>query len=133
MRTKQDQEEICKVFNLSQKVVEKHNQLGCVFNLLHAGASYLRVHHGGFGAVGVSNKYGSRPYARYHIFWALKEIGKLPNPDPSDTELWDEEAEAKQFITVDPAFKAARGGLRKQAQGWANPKVEAERRSVRLR
>jgi alpha-1,3-glucan synthase len=124
MRTKQEQEEICKVFNLSQKVVEKYIQFGGVFNLLHAGASYLRVHQGGFGAVGVSNKYGSRSYARYPIFWALKEIGKLPNPDPSDTEPWDEEAEAKQVITVDPAFEAARGGLRKQAQEWANLKVD---------
>jgi alpha-1,3-glucan synthase len=124
MRTKQEQEEICKVFNLSQKVVEKYIQFGGVFNLLHAGASYLRVHQGGFGAVGVSNKYGSRSYARYPIFWALKEIGKLPNPDPSDTEPWDEEAEAKQVITVDPAFEAARGDLRKQAQEWANLKVD---------
>lgn len=124
MRTKQEQEEICKVFNLSQKVVERYIQFGGVFNLLHAGASYLRVHQGGFGAVGVSNKYGSRSYARYPIFWALKEIGKLPNPDPSDTEPWDEEAEAKQVITVDPAFEAARGDLRKQAQEWANLKVD---------
>jgi alpha-1,3-glucan synthase len=124
MRTKQEQEEICKVFNLSQKVIEKYVQFGGVFNLLHAGASYLRVHQGGFGAVGVSNKYGSRSYARYPIFWALKEIGKLPNPDPSDTEPWDEEAEAKQVITVDPGFEAARGDLRKQAQEWANLKVD---------
>jgi alpha-1,3-glucan synthase len=51
-----------------------------VFNLLHAGASYLRIHQKGFGAVGVSNKYGPRSYARYPIFWGLKEIGKLPNP-----------------------------------------------------
>lgn len=124
MRTKQEQEEICKAFNLSQKIVEKYVQFGGVFNLLHAGASYLRVHQGGFGAVGVSNKYGSRSYARYPIFWALKEIGKLPNPDPTDTEPWDEEAEAKQVITIDPAMEAARGDLRKQAQEWANLTVD---------
>lgn len=124
MRTKQESEEICKAFNLSQKIVEKYVQFGGVFNLLHAGASYLRVHQNGFGAVGVSNKYGSRSYARYPIFWALKEIGKLPNPDPSDTEPWDEEAEAKQVITVDPTFEAARGDLRKQAQEWANLEVD---------
>jgi alpha-1,3-glucan synthase len=46
----------------------------------------------------------------------LREIGKLPNPDPSDTEPWDEAAEAKKSITVDPEFEAARGDLRKQAQ-----------------
>jgi alpha-1,3-glucan synthase len=124
MRTKQEQEEICKAFNLSQKIVEKYVQFGGVFNLLHAGASYLRVHQGGFGAVGVSNKYGARSYARYPIFWALKEIGKLPNPDPSDTEPWDEEAEARQVIKVDPAFERARGDLRRQAQEWANLKVD---------
>jgi alpha-1,3-glucan synthase len=124
MRTKKEQEEICKAFNLSHDIVERYIQFGGVFNLLHAGASYLRVHQGGFGAVGVSNKYGSRSYARYPIFWALKHIGKLPNPDPSDTEPWDEAAEAKQVITVDPAFEAARGDLRKQAQEWANLTVD---------
>ena len=120
-----------------------------VFNLLHAGASYLRVHQKGFGAVGVSNKYGPRSYARYPIFWSLGEIGKLPNPDPSDTyvylrrerpsktyantcnaisEPWDPEAEAKQVITVDQAYEASRGDLRRQAQEWAgldvNPNAE---------
>jgi alpha-1,3-glucan synthase len=54
----------------------------------------------------------------------LKHIGKLPNPDPSDTEPWDEAAEAKQVITVDAAFEAARGDLRKQAQEWANLAVD---------
>jgi alpha-1,3-glucan synthase len=54
----------------------------------------------------------------------LKHIGKLPNPDPSDTEPWDEAAEAKQVITIDPAFEAARGDLRKQAQQWANLTVD---------
>lgn len=124
MRTKQEQEEICKAFNLNQDTVESYIQFGGVFNLLHAAASYLRLHQGGFGAVGVSNKYGSRSYARYPIFWALKHIGKLPNPDPSDTEPWDEIAEANQVITVGPAFEAARGDLRKQAQEWANLKVD---------
>jgi alpha-1,3-glucan synthase len=58
----------------------KYVQFGEVFNLLHAGASYLRVHQKGFGAVGVSNKYGARSYARYPIFWGLKEIGKVRLP-----------------------------------------------------
>jgi alpha-1,3-glucan synthase len=76
----------------------------------------------------VSNKYGARSYARYPIFWGLKEIGKLPNPDPSDTDPWDREAEARQIITVDPAYEASRGDLRRQAQEWAgldvNPNAE---------
>lgn len=54
-----------------------------VFNLLHAGASYLRIHQEGFGAVGVSRKYGDRSFARYPIFWGLKKVGQLPNPDPT--------------------------------------------------
>lgn len=54
-----------------------------VFNLLHAGASYLRIHQQGFGAVGVSKKYGDRSFARYPIFWGLKKVGQLPNPDPT--------------------------------------------------
>lgn len=48
-------------------------QFGEVFNLLHAGASYLRVHQKGFGAVGVSKKYGVRSFARYPIFWGLSK------------------------------------------------------------
>ena len=95
--------------------------------VLHAGASYLRVHQRGFGAVGVSKKYGARSYARYPIFWGLKEIGNLPNPDPTDTAPLDPEAENRPIV-VDPAYEAARGDLRRQAQEWAhldvNPNAE---------
>lgn len=58
-----------------------------VFNLLHAGASYLRIHQQGFGAVGVSKKYGDRSFARYPIFWGLKKVGQLPNPDPTVSKM----------------------------------------------
>ena len=54
MRTSKESEEVCRIYNLSKQVVAKYVQFGSVFNLLHAGASYLRVHQGGFGAVGVS-------------------------------------------------------------------------------
>lgn len=124
MRTPEERKEVCEVYNLEQSVVESYVQFGEVFNLLHAGASYLRVHQKGFGAVGVSNKYGERSYARYPIFWGLKEIGKLPNPDPSDTDPWDREAEANQVIKVDPEFEASRGELRRQAQEWAQLDVD---------
>lgn len=77
MRTPKECEEISKVFNLDMSTVETYVQFGEVFNLLHAAASYLRVHQKGFGAVGVSNKYGERSYARYPIFWGLKRIGKV--------------------------------------------------------
>jgi alpha-1,3-glucan synthase len=128
MRTKQEVEEVCSVFNLSTELVQRYVQFGEVFNLLHAGASYLRIHQQGFGAVGVSKKYGKRSYARYPIFWGLKKVGKLPNPDPSDTGEWDKKLPKESDITVDPEFEAARPELKRQAQEWAgleqNPKAE---------
>ena len=124
LRDEKELEEISKVFNLDVAIIRKYVQFGEVFNLLHAGASYLRVHQHGFGAVGVSNKYGDRSYARYPIFWGLKEIGKLPNPDPSDTEPWDPEAEAHQVIQVDQTYESSRGDHRRQAQKWAGLKVD---------
>jgi alpha-1,3-glucan synthase len=65
MRTADERNEVARVFNLPPKVVKQYIQYGSVFNLLHAGASYLRIHQSGFGAVGVSKKYGDRSYARY--------------------------------------------------------------------
>lgn len=50
--------------------------------------------------------------------WGLRHIGRLPNPDPSDTEPWNP-TEAKQVIEVGPAFEFCRGVLRQQAQEWA--------------
>lgn len=118
MRTKKERNEVCSVFNLPLEVVQKYVQFGEVFNLLHAGASYLRVHQQGFGAVGVSKKYGKRSYARYPIFWGLKKVGQLPNPDPSDTAAWDRDFKETD-IRVDPAFEDARPELKRQAQEWA--------------
>ena len=65
MRTDQESDEVSRVYNLDKDTIEKYVQFGEVFNLLHAGVSYLRVHQKGFGAVGVSNKYGARSFARY--------------------------------------------------------------------
>lgn len=119
MRTQKEREEVCSVFNLDMEVAAKYVQFGEVFNLLHAGASYLRVHQQGFGAVGVSKKYGKRSYARYPIFWGLKKIGNLPNPDPSDTGEWNKELPKDTDIRVDPEFEANRTELKRQAQEWA--------------
>lgn len=127
--TKEEKEEVCKVFNLDQKVVERFVQFGEVFNLLHAGASYLREFQHGFGAVGVSKKYGKRSFARYPIFWGLSKIGSLPNPDPSDTAEWSPELEAAsqaEKVHVDNEFEAKRAGLRRQAQEWAGLKQDAD-------
>ncbi|KAJ5420316.1 hypothetical protein N7465_002835 [Penicillium sp. CMV-2018d] len=119
MRTLKEKEEVCSVFNLDEEVARRYVQFGEVFNLLHAGASYLRVHQQGFGAVGVSKKYGKRSYARYPIFWGLHKVGNLPNPDPSDVGEWTKEPTKEADITVDPTYEASRGELKRQAQEWA--------------
>ncbi|KAF2024252.1 hypothetical protein EK21DRAFT_94225 [Setomelanomma holmii] len=127
MRTPKECDEVCRVCNLEPSIVEKYIQFGEVFNLLHAGASHLRVHQRGFGAVGVSKKYGKQSYARYPIFWGVKEVGRLPNPDLSDTAPWEPEKE-NEVIAVDRDYEASRGDLRIQAQKWAeleeDPKAE---------
>ncbi|KAL1865860.1 Cell wall alpha-1,3-glucan synthase ags1 [Diaporthe australafricana] len=125
MRTSEENKEVCSVFNLDQEVVKQYVQFGSVFNLLHAGASYLRVHQKGFGAVGVSKKYGDRSYARYPIFWGLSKIGQLPNPDPSDTAEWNsDEQDNMAKPTIDEEFEAKRGELRQQAQEWAGLEID---------
>ena len=128
MRTTKEVLEVCRVYNLDPEVVERYVQFGDVFNLLHAGSSYLRIHQKGFGAVGVSRKYGKRSYARYPIFWGLNKVGKLPNPDPTDLDEWDGKAPKEEDVQIDQSFEAARADLKRQAQEWAgldqNPKAD---------
>ncbi|KAJ5202082.1 uncharacterized protein N7498_006745 [Penicillium cinerascens] len=119
MRTQKERREVCSVFNLEEDIARRYVQFGEVFNLLHAGASYLRVQQQGFGAVGVSKKYGKRSYARYPIFWGLRKVGNLPNPDPSDVGEWTKQPIKDEDITVDPEYEAGRGELKRQAQEWA--------------
>ncbi|KAH8908249.1 hypothetical protein BR93DRAFT_895934 [Coniochaeta sp. PMI_546] len=124
MRNPEESKEVCEVFNLDPEIVKEYVQFGSVFNLLHAGASYLRVHQKGFGAVGVSKKYGDRSYARYPIFWGLSKIGQLPNPDPSDTAEWSRDEEVKkEDVVIDQEAESKRGDLRRQAQEWAGLEV----------
>ena len=126
MRTKEERDEVCNIYNLDSEKVQGYVQFGEVFNLLHAGASYLRVHQKGFGAVGVSTKYGKRSYARYPIFWGLKGVGALPNPDPSDTAPWQrgEDSSSSIDVPVNAEFEAKRAGLRMEAQKWAGLKID---------
>ena len=119
MRTPKECKEVCEVYNVSPHVARKYVQYGEVFNLLHAGASYLRVHQRGFGAVGVSAKYGKRSLARYPIFWGLAKIGKLPNPDPTDTGDFTGAISKDEDVPVDQEFEAGRAELKRQAQEWA--------------
>ena len=127
MRNPEESKEVCEVFNLDPEIVKEYVQFGSVFNLLHAGASYLRVHQKGFGAVGVSKKYGDRSYARYPIFWGLSKVGQLPNPDPSDTAEWSRDEEVKEKdVVIDFEAESKRGDLRKQAQEWAGLEVNPD-------
>ncbi|KAJ5324842.1 hypothetical protein N7476_003442 [Penicillium atrosanguineum] len=119
MRTQNEKTEVCSVYNLDMDVVTRYVQFGEIFNLLHAGATYLRLHQQGFGAVGVSKKYGKRSYARYPIFWGLRKLGNLPNPDPSDTGEWNKDLPKENEISVDSAFEIGRKELKRQAQEWA--------------
>lgn len=121
-----DLDEICRTFNLGKDIVQKYVQFGEVFNLLHAGVSYLRLHQRGFGAVGVSEKYGKRSFARYPIFWGLTKVGSLPNPDPTDTAPWSKDDRLPESVTIDSDSEAQRGMLRTQAQEWAGLKVDPD-------
>jgi alpha-1,3-glucan synthase len=67
--------------------------------------------------VGVSKKYSKRTLARYPIFWGLKKIGSLPNPDPSDLANLDEGVTTD--FQVDPVFESGRALFKQQAQAWA--------------
>jgi alpha-1,3-glucan synthase len=53
-------ESMSTIFNLDVSIVNRYIRFGDVFNLLHAGVSYLRDHQDGSGVVGVSDKYSQR-------------------------------------------------------------------------
>ena len=124
LRSTTEIDQTSRIYNLDQDIVKKYVQFGDVFNLLHAAASYLRIHQKGFGAVGVSKKYGKRSFARYPILWGLKEVGHLPNPDPSDTAEWDKALPKYKNIVIDSELERNRGSLRCQAQEWAGLKQD---------
>lgn len=126
LRSAQEMREISMMFNLPKDVIKTYVQFGEVFNLLHAGASYLRLHQRGFGAVGVSKKYGSRALKRYPIFWGLSSIGPLPNPDPADMDAWDGVLPDPESVPLDEKAESARGDLRVQAQKWAGLDVNPD-------
>lgn len=126
IRTPTEFDEVCRIYNLKPEVVSEYVQFGEVFNLLHAGASYLRVWQKGFGAAGVSTKYGKRSFARYPILWGLHKVAGLPNPDPTDTEDWDKQPLNLKDIPIDETFEASRGDLKRQAQEWAELKTDPD-------
>lgn len=125
LRTPEERDEVCAVYNLSPRICQKYVQFGNVFNLLHGAVSFLRIHQKGFGAVGVSTKYGKRSWARYPIFWGLKKIGKLPNPDPTDTGDIGAPVVKNGKVLPNDEFEANRKNLKRDAQEWAGLKVDS--------
>lgn len=125
LRRAEEKTEVCSLFHIPEDVCSRYVQFGNVFNLLHAGVSYLRIHQQGFGAVGVSDKYGARSLARYPIFWSLKEIGKLPNPDPADLDALDAGKKSKK-VEIDWEMEKKRRGLKQEAQEWAGLKIDPD-------
>jgi alpha-1,3-glucan synthase len=123
LRTDEHLEEMSSLFNLDADIIQKYIQFGNVFNLLHAGTRYLWAHQQGYGAVGVSKKYSKRVLERYPIFWCLKDIGSLPNPDPSDTAPWDKKMKLAE-AGVDTERELERATHRQQAQEWAGLRVD---------
>ncbi|RDW72846.1 hypothetical protein BP6252_06753 [Coleophoma cylindrospora] len=126
MRTNKEAEEISSVFNLPADVITNYVQFGQGFNMLHAGVSYLRIHQQGFGAVGVSSKYGKRSHARYPIFWGLKNVGQLPNPDPTDLGDWNPAMipKDKKDVQIDADLEANKREWKKEAQEWAGLNID---------
>lgn len=124
LRTEEQMAETCRIFNLEEQIVKKYVQFGDVFNLLHAAVRYLYINQGGFGAIGVSKKYGERSRARYPIFWCLDKIGSLPNPDPTDTAPWNKDTKLPKAV-IDSEQEQQRSILRCQAQEWAGLEVDS--------
>jgi alpha-1,3-glucan synthase len=71
----------------------------------------------------VSSKYGKRVLERYPIFWSLKNIGSLPNPDPTDTAPWDGDTKPED-AQVDPVQEQQKLISRRQTQEWAGLNVD---------
>ncbi|KAA1077051.1 Cell wall alpha-1,3-glucan synthase ags1 [Puccinia graminis f. sp. tritici] len=117
--TPEEEEEVCRSFNLSSKVCSSYARYGSVFNLLHAAASYISQHQNSIGVAGVSEKYGKRSWARYPVLWTLKSIEPLPNPDPSDVESLDVTPLDMRTIQIDQEAESKRPGDKLKLQDWA--------------
>jgi alpha-1,3-glucan synthase len=67
------------------------------------------------------------PLTSWAVFWGLSRIGQLPNPDPSDTSVWDKnDIIDKKDVKIDKHAEATRGELRRQVQEWAGLEVNPE-------
>lgn len=120
-RTAQETEDLCQIFDLAPDIVRRYLRFGEVFNLLHAGISYLRRWQSGFGVVGASTKYSTRSLARYPIFWGLGTIGNLTYPGPvkAQNQRPNISVPSPPNHTMLGNLQANRAFLRTRAQQWA--------------
>ncbi|CAB40008.1 spore wall alpha-1,4-glucan synthase, meiotic Mok14 [Schizosaccharomyces pombe] len=119
-----DEREVCGLFNVSKTICREYIQFGNAFNLMHCGVSYVRRHQSGYGVVGVSNKYGQRSWVRYPVFWSLKKIGQLPNPDPTDIGL--SVNPVNQQLPDFAEYASVRKENKRKAQEWAGLTIDDE-------
>ncbi|EPX72019.1 alpha-1,3-glucan synthase [Schizosaccharomyces octosporus yFS286] len=122
LQSENDLRDVCGLFNIPKSVCKSYVQFGNAFNLMHAAASYVRKHQSGFGVVGVSDKYGHRSWVRYPVFWSLKKVGHLPNPDPTDVDpvISSEPKQLPSFAEYNEKRKAEK----RKAQEWAGLTVD---------
>jgi alpha-1,3-glucan synthase len=122
IRSPREHNELCRIYNLSQSIVESYIQFGQDpnFNILYAGLSYLRKHQLGLGAFSFSNKYGTISFVQHPLFKGLSTIQRVAPPDPSDTQPWDPEAETRLLFKVDLDYERYfRPRALREAQEWA--------------
>ncbi|KAI8589864.1 glycoside hydrolase family 13 and glycosyltransferase family 5 protein [Geranomyces variabilis] len=114
MRNGKEDHQVCSAFDISKHVARQYIKYGTTFNMLHAAASYIRLHQRGVGVVGVSDRYGGRSWARYPVLWGLPVVHGLANPNPSD--IGETAIFREQDAVEDAAGRAAR---KLEAQAWA--------------
>jgi alpha-1,3-glucan synthase len=124
LRTQVEVENVCSVFNLPIEICRKYVQYGNTFNLLHGAAMYLHYHQKGYGAGGVSDRYGERCFARYPTLWSLSGMTSIQNPNPSDLETEDK---ALDGVVVEDADEDKKISNKLKTQEWAGIEQNAEK------
>ncbi|KAI9206635.1 glycoside hydrolase family 13 and glycosyltransferase family 5 domain-containing protein [Polychytrium aggregatum] len=122
IRTAEERKNVCMAFNISEELCTKYVQFSHTFNLLHAGASYIRLHQRGRGAAGVSDRYGKRVFKRYPALWGLKKVEGLPNPNPKDfgnEAIFEMPATPEDARSEDTRNEEQRIQYKLEAQRWA--------------
>ena len=117
VRTDVELARVCSVFHLPISICRKYIQYGNTFNLLHAASMYLSLHQKGYGAGGVSDKYGERCHLRYPTLWCLHKMVSIQNPNPADIETHENNLST---VTAGEVNELKKMNDKLQAQKWAN-------------